>query len=292
MAYVRLVRLPNLFTAPPDVLLGLALAVGLGHAVSITTAAGLSLASVLLYAAGTTLNDYFDADEDARLRPERPIPAGDVPRPRALVLGVGLLVAAVALATVAAGPWAGAVAAALAAAVFLYDAVAKGSVIGFCFMGASRGLNVLLGVTAAVVPAAVPARTLAVPLLVGVYIAAITFMAESESGDRARLAVPVGTAGVAVAAIGSLALLVARSPPAVEAAVAVVLLAGFVGWTGRALRRAADDPARIGPAIGTCVLALVVLDAALAAPSGLPWAGAVAGFLLPAVALSRRFDVS
>lgn len=293
-AYARLVRLPNLFTAPPDVLLGLALVAGLGHAVSIGTAVGLALASVLLYAAGTTLNDYFDAEEDARLRPERPIPAGDVPRRSALVLGVGLLAGGVLLATVAGGPWAGGVAAALAVVVALYDAVVKGSVVGFLFMGASRGLNVLLGTAAAVAPTALPARTLVVPLLVGAYIAAVTYMAESESGDRVPLAVPVAAAGVAVAATGALLHLVWRSPTAVEAVVAVAVLAAFVVWTGRALRRAAADPspATIGPAVGTCVLSLVVLDAALAAPSGLPWAVAVAAFLPPAIVLSRRFDVS
>lgn len=55
-----LVRLPNLFTAPPDVVLGAALVAAAGHAVSPGPVAGLAVASVLLYAAGTTLNDFFE----------------------------------------------------------------------------------------------------------------------------------------------------------------------------------------------------------------------------------------
>jgi 4-hydroxybenzoate polyprenyltransferase len=293
-ACARLVRVPNLFTAPPDVILGLALVAGLGEAVSVEAAVGLALASASLYAAGTTLNDFFDAAEDARLRPERPIPAGDISRTTALALAVALLVGGVALATIAGGWPAGAVAATLAVAIVLYDGVFKGTFVGFLFMGASRGLNVLLGAAAVLLPTALPARTLAVPLVVGSYVAAITYMAESESGGQESLAVPVAIGGVAVAAIACLLSVLVRSPTVLETGVAVSALAGFVLWTGRALRRAYGDPSpeTIGPAVGACVLGLVVLDAAFAAPAGIAWSAAAVGFLIPAIGLSRYVDVT
>ena len=40
-----------------------------------------------LYAAGMVLNDAFDAELDARERPERPIPSGRISRSRHGVLG-------------------------------------------------------------------------------------------------------------------------------------------------------------------------------------------------------------
>lgn len=295
LAYARLVRLPNLFTAPPDVVLGAAIVAAAGADVAGETIVGLAVASTLLYAAGTTLNDYFDAPEDERLRPERPIPAGTVSRRRALALGATLLVGGVAIAAVVGGTASGVAVAVLALAIVSYDGAFKGSTLGYLFMGGSRGLNVVLGTTAAgSLTGGLPPWGAAVPLLVAVYIATVTFMAESESGERNSLAVPVAMAGTAVATVGVTGLLVVRSPPPVEAALATALLAGFVAWTGRALWMAYADPKpeTIGPAIGTCVLALVVFDAAVAAATGIGWALAALAPLVPAVGLSGAFDVT
>src|SRR2546425_895448 len=67
----ELVRLPNIFTAPPDVAMGLAVS---GAALT-SSAATLLLASACAYAGGMALNDACDATLDARERPERPIPS-------------------------------------------------------------------------------------------------------------------------------------------------------------------------------------------------------------------------
>ena len=289
----RLVRLPNLFTAPPDVILGAALVAGLGD-VPVAEVAGLAVASMSLYAGGTTLNDYADAAEDARERPERPIPSGVISRRHALLLGVGLLCGGVALAAVAGGAVAGAVAAVLALLVGLYDGLLKGTAVGYLAMGGCRGTNVLLGTTVAGSVTALPAWALAVPVVVALYIASVTSMAERETETGDAQAVLVAVAGVALAAAGVLGVVAVRSPPVVATVVAVAALLGFVGWTGRALSTAYADPrpGTIGPAVGTCVLGLVVLDAAVAATTGVGWALATAAFVVPAVGLSTVFDVS
>jgi 4-hydroxybenzoate polyprenyltransferase len=294
-AAAALVRLPNLFTAPPDVVLGAALVAAAGHAVRVEPIAGLAAASVLLYAAGTTLNDYFDAAEDARERPERPIPAGEISRRGALALGVGLLTGGVVVALVAAGAAAGAVAGGLALAVLLYDGAFKGSTLGFLFMGSARGLNVLLGTTAGGVPlTSLPSEALAVPAVVLCYVAGVTYMAEGETGSGSRSAVLVATGGVAVATVGFLGRLLVDEPSRLAAALAVVLLVGFLGWVGRPLRAAYDNPVpgTVGPAVGACVLGLPLLDAAFAATVGPVWAFATLAFLVPAVGFSRAFDVT
>ncbi|PSP72717.1 4-hydroxybenzoate polyprenyltransferase [Halobacteriales archaeon QH_9_66_26] len=291
--YATLVRVPNLFSAPPDVLLGAALATTTGVTVSLPALVGLALASVLLYAGGVVVNDYFDAAIDATERPDRPIPAGRVSRRAAGVLGVALLAAGVALAFVAAGLRGGAVAAALAATIALYDGALKGGPVGFLAMGAARGLNVLLGTTAAGT-VALSAWALAVPAVVTLYIAAVTYMAANEATDTPRKAVATAAAGVVVAAAAVLVVVAAVGPPIVRSALAVALAGGVLAWTGRALEPAYADPhpGTVGPAVGACVLGLALLDAAFAAVVGVGWSLAVLAFLVPAVALARTFDVS
>ena len=292
-AVAALVRVPNLFSAPPDVLLGGALTAAAGASVSLPALAGLAGASVLLYAGGTTLNDYFDAAVDARERPERPIPAGKVSRRVAGVLGAALLVGGVLVALVAAGSRAGVLAAALAAVVALYDGVLKGGPAGFLAMGSARGLNVLLGMTA-VDGLDFPVWGLVVPVVIALYIALVTYMAANEAATTERGAVAAAAAGVVLAVLGVLGMVVAVRPPLARSALAVALAGGFLTWTGRALGPAYTDPRpkTVGPAVGTCVLALVVLDGAFAALAGVDWALATLAFLVPAVGLARVFDVS
>jgi 4-hydroxybenzoate polyprenyltransferase len=290
----RLVRIPNLFTSPPDVILGMAIAAGLGYTVSIESAIGLTVASVLLYAAGTTLNDYCDTAADARERPERPIPAGDVSRTGALVFGVVLLGSGVVVALMAGGAITGAVAVLLALLVVLYDGVFKGSPIGFLLMGGTRGTNVILGLSAATIPTALPIWSLSIPVVITLYIASVTYMAESETEESDPLAVSVAVGGVAVATVGTAGVIVARSPSAIDTAVAVTFLIGFVVWTGRTLWPAytAPSPATIRPAVGTCVLGIIILDAAFAATTGFVWSFVIVACIVPAMGLARVFDMS
>ena len=292
-AYATLVRVPNLFSAPPDVLLGGALVSAVGAAVSIPALASLSVASVLLYAGGTTLNDYFDVPVDATERPERPIPSGRVSQPTAGALGASFLLGGVLVAFVAAGPRAGALAAVLAAVIVLYDGVLKGGPAGFLAMGSARGLDVLLG-TVAAESLDFPFWVVAVPAVVALYIALVTYMAANEATDTERKAVAAAAAGVVLAALAVLAVVGAVRPPVVRSVLAVALVAGFLAWTGRALGPAYANPRpeTVGPAVGTCVLALVVLDAAFAAVAGVGWALGALVFLVPALGLARLFDVS
>lgn len=291
-AYATLVRLPNLFSAPPDVLLGAALVAATGGAVSLSSLAGLAVASVLLYAGGTTLNDYFDAPVDARERPERPIPSGRVPRSRAGTVGGSLLIAGVLVGFVAAGLRGGAVAAALGIVVLAYDGWLKGTGIGFLAMGGARGLDVALGFAAGGFGAA--EWTVLVPVVVVVYIALVTRMAANEATTTERGVVAGAAGGVVLGGVAVFVALGIVRPPLVETLLAVALVAGFFGWTGRAIGEAyaTPRPDTVGPAVGTCVLALVVLDAAFAAVAGVLWALAALAFLIPAVGFSKLFDVS
>lgn len=293
-AYAELVRVPNLFTAPPDVLLGAALLARTPGTAPPQPLVLLALASVALYAAGTSLNDAFDAPIDERERPERPIPSGRVSRSGAFATGGLLLLVGITLATVAAGVAGGGVASLLALAILAYDGLLKGSPLGSLAMGSTRGLNVLLGATAGGALVIDRPTPLVVAGVVALYIAAVTQMAERETTGGNRTAVVVAGVGAVGAALAVGAYVLSVQPPTPATAVSVALAAGFLAWTGRALRRAYLDPApdHVGAAVGACVLGIVVLDAAFAAVSGVGWGAVVLVFLAPAVLLARALAVT
>ena len=101
-AYLELLRLPNVFTAMADVVMGFFFVVVVNVPVDAARLGLLVGASSLLYCAGMVLNDVFDFDLDARERPERPLPSGRISRPAAARLGWGLLATGVVLGVLAA----------------------------------------------------------------------------------------------------------------------------------------------------------------------------------------------
>ncbi len=104
-----------------------------------------AIASLLLYAAGMVLNDYFDRDRDRARHPKRPIPAGRVSPGAALALAITLFFAAFLSASFA-GEAPFLLSLALALAIAFYDGVAKEVAgLGPLAMGLCRGMNLSLG---------------------------------------------------------------------------------------------------------------------------------------------------
>ena len=89
-------RLPNVFTAVADVTMGYV--VTHGELQPVLHFALLVAASCLLYLSGMVLNDVFDAEVDARERPERPIPSGRISLNAAAAVGWAMLATGIALA--------------------------------------------------------------------------------------------------------------------------------------------------------------------------------------------------
>src|SRR3954447_19272886 len=95
-AYLLLARFSNLPTIWTNVLAGTIVS---GAAFVRADVGRLCLAMSALYTAGMFLNDAFDREFDAEVRPDRPIPAGDVSVRETfaigwLLLASGLLLAA------------------------------------------------------------------------------------------------------------------------------------------------------------------------------------------------------
>lgn len=282
-SYLTLARPANVVTAMADVLAGTAVA---GSAVGLP---GLLLSTVALYAGGVMLNDVFDAALDARERPERPIPRGRVSRAGAAALGRWLLVVGV----VAAGLVSAAslaIAAAIAATVLLYDAWAKHRPLsGPMAMGACRGLNLLLGVSAVPGALGVSWPLMLVPVA---YIAAITAISRGEvhGGERCVGWLAAGLVGAVLVALTALGLAGSQAPWAVLPFVALLAWRVLPPFTAAARN---PRPERVGAAVRAGVLSLILLDAALAAAFAGPLHGAAVLALWPvSLGLARLFAVT
>jgi 4-hydroxybenzoate polyprenyltransferase len=143
-AYGRLLRLSLAPSAAADVLAGLVFGGG-GSWPARATTWWLVPASLGVYHGALALNDWNDRQHDARTRADRPLPSGAVSPRIALVLGLGLVAAGVACASLArheCGLWMGAV----ALLALLYDFRGRGAWIGPLLLGACRAGNLGSGI--------------------------------------------------------------------------------------------------------------------------------------------------
>jgi 4-hydroxybenzoate polyprenyltransferase len=176
-SFLRLIRLPNVFTAGCNSLAG-AFFVGVTfdrwpELIAVATI------SMSIYAAGILLNDLFDLEEDRIERPERPLPSGAVPiRLAYFMVSVfifgGVLIAGL-LSTevfITAMP--------LMAFVDSYNQWGKKTVLGPWLMGMCRGYNFGLGLS--LVPLGFFTWTGIIAMLgYTFYISGITYISRQET---------------------------------------------------------------------------------------------------------------
>jgi 1,4-dihydroxy-2-naphthoate octaprenyltransferase len=286
--YLQLIRLPNLFTAMADIMAGAWVAAGVSGSPFTPSIAALLLSSACLYAMGVVLNDYFDRDLDKVERPERPIPSGRISASAALTLGLALGIAGIGLSAFV-NLTSLLLAVLIAAFILIYDRFAKPHpVLGPVTMGICRGLNLLLGLSF------VPEQVLPYWWLSAfgiVYITGVTLMARGEVGSGFY---PVRVRFVAIIIVLCAVGIGLMSSPE-SLAVTLLAIAVFLAWTlsgvGPALKQAI--PANIRRAVGTCIIALPLLDAAIAAPFG-GWLAFVSVllFLLFSYSFAKLFAVT
>lgn len=187
-AYLLLARVSNLPTVWTNVLAGMALVVAF---VPWDWYAWVALSVSLFYVGGMFLNDAFDAEIDSRERPERPIPANDVSRREAFIVGAGSLLLGVVMLPRGTPQLLGL---GLAAAIVLYDLRHKGERFAPLIMGLCRGL--VYCVAAAAVSSVTTVVTAAALVLIA-YVTALTVVAKF-AGANARWLVPVLIAGISI----------------------------------------------------------------------------------------------
>ncbi|HEX5921834.1 MAG TPA: UbiA family prenyltransferase [Nitrososphaeraceae archaeon] len=146
--YFLLIRLPNLFTLPSNILVGFAIASSLTLTItSLVQVLLLVTISILLYCVGLVLNDLFDYNIDKKERPDRPLASGKISRKIAIVLVTIFSVIALGLSILVSVPTFG-ISLVLIALIFGYDKYLKNTQAGPFTIAAARMMNVMLGTSA------------------------------------------------------------------------------------------------------------------------------------------------
>ena len=264
--WLQLVRAPNLFTVPGDVLAGVAVAGGLSMAIAPKLAL-LIIASLLLYSAGLLLNDWYDQEEDARERPHRPIPSGAVSADAVKQAAFICILLALVLSLLC-GLRTFLVALALTGCVVWYNRSAKKhKPLGIAVMSSCRFFNVLLG-AALVGGMPGPQKIFAICAAVAIayYIVAVAWVAVDETSRLPSVFAIVSYAltPFALAAAGI------RGFSSFSCWGAILLWLVFTGLTVRVVRKLLtnNEVGHTSHLVGGMIRNLILAQAFLLASSG------------------------
>jgi 4-hydroxybenzoate polyprenyltransferase len=306
-AWLQLMRLPNVFTAVADVMMGYLVTHGTLQPAS--HFALLAAASCLLYVSGMVLNDVFDAEVDVVERPERPIPSGRITQRAAAACGLALLASGT-LITWFTGIlthiwYPAAIGTFLALCVILYDRFLKRTPVGPISMGACRMLNVLLGMSLGThfvwgLEREIDRiwwRSMTTSLIaigIGVYVVGVTWFARTDARNSSRLHL-TGGAIVIFAGMASLAFVPNLSADVFSPPLRISTNGWYLLWAALGLitlRRCIlaisnPTPDRVQPAVRHLVQTIIVLDAAVCVGYVSPlWGFAVLALLAPTLLLA------
>jgi 4-hydroxybenzoate polyprenyltransferase len=273
---LRLGRVSNLPTVWTNTLAGIVLA---GGAAVDPRTLPLMVALSLFYVAGMYLNDAYDAEIDARERPERPIPAGLVSADTVFAAGFGMMAAGLGVLLwtgygvaggTGLGPAFGGLG--LGAAIVLYNRRHKDNPLSPVLMGLCRVL--VYGTAGLAVTDALPAPLWTGALLLLCYLIGLTYVAKQETLGAVRNLWPL----LFLAAPLLYALWAAWG--GAQKVVLALLLAAWIGFALWFLRR--RQPGDVPRAVVSLIAGIALLDAVLIAAAGaaaVAWL-AVAGFAL------------
>jgi 4-hydroxybenzoate polyprenyltransferase len=294
--YLTLFRLPNVFTAPSNILAGYYAVVEPANASGLHLAI-LIICSILLYLSGIVLNDYFDIEVDRRERPLRPLPAGTVSKRKVLLIGIVFIIAAnfisllVSTSTFI-------IAAILSGTIVSYDYRMKYSVYGPGMMGAARALNVMLGSSPIFLTTVLninnSARIAVVTVSLFVFVFAISRLSRKEIDETDKVRTAKGSflmifAVLAIIIVSGLVGVFLKDLFANLALFAIIMIITFKPLLQRQPLSSKD----IQRTIKTMVLSIIVLDSAFVSGSaGTAYGLVTVMLIMPAIILSRKFYVT
>lgn len=290
--YLQLIRLPNVFTTPSNILAGYFAAVT-------TTAAAeadgvhliaIMVSSGLLYIAGIVLNDYFDIEIDKKERPSRPLPSGKISKGYALTIAIVALLIANIIALVV-GPISLAISLALTLLIIAYDYQLKYTVLGPFAMGGTRSLNVIFG--ASPVLLYIDNHSVAI---VGVaaaslffYVSSITILSKKEVGkERPNSTLVILIVFGVILAIVPLGMLLQFEWTF------LLNLSIFAGVTIVTFRQyIAKEVPSVQKAVRNMVISIIILDSVfVTGTAGLPYGLATLLLIAPVVVLAKKLYVT
>lgn len=290
--YLQLIRLPNVFTTPSNIL------AGYFAAVTTTTAAeadgvhliALMVSSALLYIAGIVLNDYFDIEIDKKERPSRPLPSGKISKGYALTIAIVALLIANIIALVV-GPISLAISLALTLLIIAYDYQLKYSVLGPFAMGGTRSLNVIFGASPVLLyidnhSVAIVAAAAASLFF---YVSSITILSKKEVGkERPNSTLVILIVFGVILAIVPLGMLLQFEWTF------LLNLSIFAGVTIVTFRQyIAKEVPSVQKAVRNMVISIIILDSVfVTGTAGLPYGLATLLLIAPVVVLAKKLYVT
>lgn len=290
--YLQLIRLPNVFTTPSNILAGYFAAV---TTTAVAEADGVHLialmvSSGLLYIAGIVLNDYFDIEIDKKERPSRPLPSGKISKGYALTIAIVALLIANIIALVV-GPISLAISLALTLLIIAYDYQLKYSVLGPFAMGGTRSLNVIFGASpvllyidnhsVAIVGAAAASLFF--------YVSSITILSKKEVGkERPNSTLVILIVFGVILAIVPLGMLLQFEWTF------LLNLSIFAGVTIVTFRQyIAKEVPSVQKAVRNMVISIIILDSVfVTGTAGLPYGLATLLLIAPVVVLAKKLYVT
>jgi 4-hydroxybenzoate polyprenyltransferase len=256
VAWLELLRLPNLFTIPGDIFAGFFLASPIAGYFPVSSIALLAATSLSIYAAGLLLNDFCDRNIDAKERPARPIPSGRAGGGAVLAVSVILNTAALGLAFLA-GLNSFFMAAGLVIFSIVYNVYSKNiPVFGISNMALCRSINLLLGASL-FLPGFTPPLGVAMGAEFA-FIFAVSALAKRETSEIPNIAMrflPPLLASAGLAALGYYSGCNLFFTIVSAAAVLFMLYISF-NIKGKSPRET------VPPAIGAFLRSLIILQAA------------------------------
>jgi 4-hydroxybenzoate polyprenyltransferase len=261
--YLKLGRVSNLPTVWTNVTAGIALA---GGSFEHGTALFLGVALSLFYVGGMFLNDAFDRGIDARERPERPIPSGQIDAAEVFAVGFAAMIAGLAGVALVVlrhpdAPWSAVLAGVvLGGLIVLYDAWHKQNPWSPVVMGLCRSA---VYVTAGLAANGVPSHGLISGALAGgAYVVGLTFVARQENRKSFR-------AGATLALLASPALLAVAHPS--RGVVVWVALGLAVAWAAAAVVPLfRKGPVNVPRSVVRLIAGISLVDGLLLAMAGEP----------------------
>ena len=310
-AWLALIRLPNIFTVPGDVIVGYIIGestlenagILLGFSVPsnkfLTFTALYAVAAVLcIYIFGLVTNDIADVDEDRKERPYRPLASGAISIPKAWILSAILLAAGLISAKFA-GTNVFYTVLLLSACVISYNFfLKKYPVTGVLLLAFCRALALFTGYYAAGQSAPYSFMMNSAAVLWILYFTILSAIAYNETSQHSfgpekyllpllpflwLISIPAGSEALPVV------LILRELPPAVL--LSLILLLGFSAVTFRVfliLNSARPDPAVIQKSVGILIRNVVLLQASVCAIMGYPYTAAALLILYTATALTAK----
>jgi UbiA prenyltransferase family protein len=294
--YLLLIRLPNTFTVPSNILTGYFAIIAPAYAHSLQLFV-LILSSVLIYIAGTVFNDYFDVEIDLKERPYRPLPAGTITKQKAFVIAMSSLVSANILAF--AVNWSSFVLSViLSATVISYDYRLKNTALGPITMGSARFLNVFLGASPALFVLLADnnnnffMRMIFASLSIFLYVLAISLLSRKEiSGMQTRRTI-ISSFFIVFLVIASITFAGFLGVFKMEFFSNLILFAGIMIITFKQTKFHSSSLA-IQKAIKNMVISIIILDSVFISGSiGLYYGLATLLLIIPSIIFSRKLYVT